>query len=122
MALPETIAAGARDPLRIKRGLAADDRLYSAFDAATLNGVTDCSRVEVAETDLSSWFLYYVAAYGQFMREDSYTRASRHIRWNFVRADFPQYLTPDQSFYQDQAIAFLGLGYLAASELGAGSS
>lgn len=120
MALPETIAADARDPLRIERGLTADDRFYGAFDAATQDGVTDCSRVEVAEMDLPSWFLYYVGAYGRFMREDSYTRASRQIRWNFVRADFPQYFTPDQSFYQDQAIAFLGLGYLAASELRAG--
>jgi hypothetical protein len=52
------------------------------------------------------------------VNERSPVRFTRHLP-AFFRGQFPHYLTPDQSFYTDQVLAFLGLGVLEGEALAA---
>ena len=41
----------------------------------------------------------------------------RLFPWYGQRIEFPQYSTGDQSFYINQSLAFIGLGYFSAKEI-----
>jgi hypothetical protein len=78
----------------------------------------DCTRVRSSAPIPRSLFLYNVAGYSRFLNEHSAVRFSKHLP-PFFHGSFPHYLTPDQSYYTDQVLAFVGLGYLQAEELAA---
>jgi hypothetical protein len=62
-------------------------------------------------------FSYHVQVYDDVLRENLLASLINIIPLNFTKADFPQYTTADQSFYNDQFLAFAGLGYFSASEI-----
>lgn len=67
------------------------------------------------------WAAWSVASYSNWLRRAWKPKfmklAAGTIGYQGVRIDFPQYSTGDQSFFNDQAEAFFGLGYLQASRL-----
>jgi hypothetical protein len=102
--------------------LAAGERYDEVFTSLWKQPLgPDCSRVEATAPMPRSMLLYYVAGYSQFLNEESAVRFSKHLP-TFFRGQFPHYLTPDQSYYTDQVLAFIGLGYLEGEELTAAIS
>lgn len=58
------------------------------------------------------WFAWTVSGYSEFLND------SRHLSGPISRRfKFPMFDTVDQSYYGDQTLAYVGLGYLTVSEL-----
>ena len=73
---------------------------------------------------MTNWAAYNTGRYEHFLNNENLfirlvNNVARFTGLNFLIARFPQYSTGDQSFYRDQARAFIGLGYLEGSCLGA---
>lgn len=98
-------------------------RLTSAEYFATLKehqdaaGNWDCSTVKSFDADLEAWYAHSVSEYAVYLNNESYVRLADKLPGDFFTSKFPQYTTIDQSFYLDQALAFIGLGYLEAQEI-----
>jgi hypothetical protein len=67
---------------------------------------------------MEAWSAYNAGRYAVYLHGRDGTAAVFNATGIGVLAlKFPHYTTADQSFYVDQARAFIGLGYLQASEL-----
>jgi hypothetical protein len=99
--------------------LRAGEAYHASFRSAWLGEPAHgCSAVDALPPVPTSLFLYNVAGYGRYINERSPIRFTRHLP-ALLRGQFPQYLTPDQSYYNDQVLAFIGLGYLEGEEVAA---
>jgi len=114
MRISPGVEAQLRDMTFLRDGEAADER----FRLARQSGAVGCPGVDGLPPVPRSLFVYNVAGYGDYINERSPVRFTRHLP-AFFRGQFPHYLTPDQSFYTDQVLAFLGLGVLEGEALAA---
>lgn len=89
------------------RETAAQEPLYDSFMEASTYGDDEQIQCQTASTgdDREAFFTYAVATYENFWNN------TKRVRKLGI-SSFPQYSTADQSFYSDQAMAFIGLGYL----------
>lgn len=119
MALPETLddtfagqmeadSTGRDDQQRFMQALEESDPRSRYWD---------CAKLDFAPSDLSSWMAYNTASYADYLNgSDGTATLFNSVGVNFLALDFPQYSTIDQSFYVDQSLAFIGLGYLQTKE------
>jgi hypothetical protein len=80
-----------------------------------------CGELQTKPFDTVKWAAHNSGSYSQWLKRSAKARFVRlianTINMPAMRIEFPQYSTADQSFYLDQAQAFVGLGYLQAREL-----
>lgn len=73
-----------------------------------------CSDVKAIASDektLLDWYTYNISSYSKYLNDDSFDDEEKS-RTDFFANKFPQYTTADQSYYIDQSLAFIGLGYV----------
>jgi hypothetical protein len=79
-----------------------------------------CARLRNFRTDYREWMFFQAASYLRFAeRKGLWPRVVRSDPWligDGVNHAFPRTTTFDQSFYLDQALAFIGLGYVTAKD------
>lgn len=109
MSLPEPLKAGLRADHHAGTGKASYDSFFDAMGSLDATGHYDCTKAAAATDPLLPWFRYGVAHYGQWWNATRRARKIAPIR-------FPQYTTFDQSMFKDQALAFIGLGYIQGRE------
>ncbi|EAQ29961.1 hypothetical protein NAP1_04275 [Erythrobacter sp. NAP1] len=119
MALPETLDdtfAEQTEPNSV--GWDDQRRFMQALeDSDPRSKYWDCANLGYAPSDLSSWMAYNTASYADYLNgSDGTATVFNSTGVNFLALDFPQYSTIDQSFYVDQSLAFIGLGYLQTKE------
>lgn len=104
---------------RLRAAKAGDDAYWE-----TLGKVQDrqwqCARLRDFRADSHEWMFFQAASYLRFAeREGLWPRVVRSdppLIGDGVNHSFPRTTTFDQSFYLDQALAFIGLGYVTAKE------
>jgi hypothetical protein len=115
MSLPVSTDSILSDTSAARRGARADSLIWQALEQGTKLPVTgnwDCDHLARRDENLRDWFVYGVRRYSRFYPE---TR-SRTLT-NAFTFEFPHYSTVDQSFYLNQSLAYIGLGYFEGSEL-----
>jgi len=101
-------SSGANDQARFMEALENSDRDSDRWD---------CGSLDYAPANLSDWFAYNTASYAEYLNgSDGTAEMFNSTGFDFLRLDFPHYSTADQSFYVDQSLAYIGLGYLQMSE------
>lgn len=104
-------------------GAVADRRFRDAMVATRRKRSRDWICADLAGMSLPTgkWAAWSVASYSGWLRRAWKPKAMRILsnatRFADIRIEFPQYSTGDQSFANDQAEAFFGLGYLQATRL-----
>lgn len=102
------------------RGSLIESRYYAALDAtaAKPGGRWRCERLQTEPLVMERWAAFNAGSYAGWLRslpKSKFVAAiAKATGVQAMRIDFPQYSTADQSFYIDQAQAFVGLGYLEA--------
>ncbi|MEE9433735.1 MAG: patatin-like phospholipase family protein [Sphingorhabdus sp.] len=117
MSVPQSLEPLLTNEPMLERGAAVDAEVQAKLDASKVRGLWDCSSLAGMEMDLDAWMIWTVSGYSDFMRNDSYTRHFQRLVPTKLKGDFPQYTTVDTSYYNDQARAFIALGYLNAREM-----
>lgn len=111
-------------PDTIQHGRAAHQAIWNALIASRTTSSRgwyapwDCGVLAKESIPVNEWLLANVADYSATMNR--WSRSNKEIE-NMpaeMSTGFPHYTTNDQSFYIDQALAFIGLGYFQACELG----
>lgn len=117
MAMPRSLDSFLFDQESISRGKGYHDRYFSTLeDGKDVNGNWDCSDVKEGKLNLVDWYTYNISSYSKYLNNKSYVKNASKLPGEFFTARFPQYTTVDQSFYLDQALAFIGLGYIEMYE------
>jgi hypothetical protein len=85
------------------------------------DGQWTCARLNTRVLPVDTWSAHNTAAYADYLNRRNLKvkvmNAVGNVVWRDVKIGFPQYSTGDQSFYIDQALAFVGLGYLEAAHI-----
>lgn len=118
MSLADTIDEEVRAEHRLVRGKHIND------ERMKLLGKKNPSESEMQEIlhpakeiDFGAWFAYQTVSYPKYIDNYWKVKMMRALSFNFTKINFPQYSTGDQSFYLDQGVAFIGLGYFAAKDV-----
>lgn len=117
MGMPESL-----DEILLDKDINEEGEIFHAKYIETLNknkglnGDWNCSAVRNISIDFKAWYAYNVSSYSGYLNYESYVKNADLIPGDFFTSKFPQYTTVDQSFYLDQALAFIGLGYWEAQE------
>ena len=93
-------------------------------DTATDNGIGrqqtwHCEQARDVTDHLDPWLKYTLNSYGRFAKR-SHMFGLMHRIGGVIKgldSNFPQYTTTDQSFYLDQNMAYIALGYFEGNEL-----
>lgn len=118
MGMPSSIDSVILDEELTEKGRLAHASYFDTLDKnKDSNGIWDCSVVRNESTNLKAWFAYSISSYSDYLNYENYVRHADGIPGEFFTSKFPQYTTVDQSFYLDQALAFIGLGYWEAQEI-----
>lgn len=117
MSVPASLLPILAHTATLDRGEAIDAEVQDRLDASLFRGEWDCGTLAGIDVDMDAWLIWTVSGYADFMRNDSYTRHFQRLLPTELKGDFPQYTTVDTSYYNDQARAFVGLGYLNAIEM-----
>jgi hypothetical protein len=98
MSLPESIESVFSNDLIISKG-------------DVLKKKIKCDNTDILKNESDFYLLSaaWTKSYSQWLNNES--------KWRFLKYKFPHTTTADQSFYTDQFSAFVGLGYLQATEL-----
>ncbi|HEU0099447.1 MAG TPA: hypothetical protein VFQ67_11815 [Allosphingosinicella sp.] len=117
MSLPRGLAAALSEARKRGVGRRFHERYMAEIDRSwnPAEKSFDCSQVADERTRLADWFGYAVSGYENFWGKDPRSKP----RLGAFTLDFPQYSTGDQSMFQDQALAFIALGYLLTEGSGA---
>lgn len=92
---------------------------YDTLDANRVDGDWDCNSVANLKGDFRNWLLVDTSEYIKFSEgKGIYRKLTRALP---DRQAFPEHSTIDQSFYLDQAIAYIGLGYMVTMNEAAAS-
>lgn len=127
-AMPHSIEADlARERAPGSPGAIAQKAYYTALEAsAGTSGAWQCPKIQAARLPTKSWAAFNVASYSDWLGKSIKARFVRVVSnatgVAALRIEFPQYSTGDQSFYVDQAQAFIGLGYLEGNQVETGSA
>jgi hypothetical protein len=80
-----------------------------------------CEQLATSPLQLNIWSAHNAGSYADYLNRRNLKvklmNAVGDVVWRDVKIGFPQYSTGDQSFFRDQALAFIGLGYLEAEQL-----
>jgi len=97
------------------------ERLRATAGPATLlnpDGVWDCKQaMPISREEMNNWFRYAMASQYQAAQRSWRLKLTRFIKIFGVYSDFPMHSTGDQSYYLDQSMAYVGLGYTEAEFL-----
>lgn len=94
----------------MQRGADFKKRYYDTLEANQANGSWSCGAVAGIAGDFHDWLLFDTAQYMKWSEGHGvYRTLTRALPG---RQEFPEHSTVDQSFYLDQAVAYIGLGYL----------
>ena len=118
MSMPASLDRVVRDGEMNKKGRDININYFQVLkQSKDQDGNWDCSVVRDSNIDLKSWYAFNIASYSKYLNCENYVKYADRLPGEFFTAKFPQYTTVDQSFYLDQALAFIGLGYWEAQEL-----
>ena len=118
MGMPETLDKVILDNGMNARGKMAHAKYLKTLEASQdSNGNWNCSTVKDSNMDFTAWHSYSISSYSDYLNYENYVRHADKLPGDFFTSKFPQYTTIDQSFYLDQALAFIGLGYWEAQEI-----
>lgn len=104
----ELIARGSKKIDEIKKVLNLGDGEVGNSDPSLLASV---------DTDTQAVLAHYLDEYPVTLRNLRKIKLINAIGNNFIKLEFPQYSTGDQSFYLDQFMAFVGLGFFSSKSL-----
>ena len=112
MSRPRSIDPVLANVARADSGENTYTAVRDSLDAHRLeNGDWNCGVLRRQNIPLAPWFTYAVREYSGFRPE---TR--RPVLFPELGTEFPQHTTFDQSFYYDQSLAYIGLGYFEGLE------
>ncbi len=124
MSMPKSIDKIINDEVSLKNGKMSYDGYFATLkDSIDKNGNWNCDSVKDKKFSLDDFYAYKIASYSEYLNDKNYVRyinklsGFQNITESFFHSKFPQYSTADQSFYLDQSIAFMGLGYHSTKEL-----
>lgn len=118
MSLPQSLDSTLFDKAASGRGALVHTNVFNVLEETEDgDGTWDCEYISGLNINLRDWFVHNVSAYSQFLNNPNYVPPATAVAGSFLYAQFPQYTTGDQSFYLDQSLAFIGLGYFSAEEL-----
>jgi hypothetical protein len=115
MSLTDTVDKEVRADNRIARGRDINQKRMELLEKKNPS-ISELFH-PVKKIDFAAWFAYQVVSYREFIDDYWKVKLMRVLSLNFAKINFPQYSTGDQSFYLDQSVAFIGLGYFAAKDL-----
>lgn len=116
MAMPKSLDAVLLDKKSLAHGKEYHNKYFETLEEGKdENDNWNCSDVRDIEININDWYAYNIASYSGFLNNNSYVKEADKFPGEFLTANFPQYTTLDQSFYLDQALAFIGLGYIEMS-------
>ena len=112
MRIPASLRAEmAATPVEVmQQGADFKDRYYDALEANRAGGNWNCSSVAGMTGDFRNWLLFDTDQYMKWSESHGLYRTLTRVLPD--RQEFPEHSTVDQSFYLDQAMAYIGLGYL----------
>ena len=122
MSFPKSLDAVLDEDKAISNGAKQHKEYFNKLDEGKdTKGNWKCSDVQDLKIDLADWAKYNIASYSKYLNEKNYLNSRKvgadELPGSFFTAKFPQYTTADQSFYLDQALAYIGLGYYETFEL-----
>lgn len=116
MSLPERLRQSlASDWLGTGKPLPPDVQSFQRLMAPDpVTGRIECGKFDqVSLANLRDFLAFSTARYGAFWNANP---AAEPSSISMLTLNFPHYSTVDQSMFRDQALAFIGLGYLQANE------
>ena len=78
------------------------------------NGQWSSKELSNEKIDYDSLFAYHLDSYPSILNSKWSVKLFNALDNNFVKLEFPQYSTMDQSFFLNQYFAFVSLGYFSA--------
>lgn len=118
LSLSENTDAEVASDGRLSRGEQIDkDTFLFLKSHSRADGSWDSSLLNDRNIDVAAWLAHYVANAPQSINRLWRVKLLRLLPWNFQKINFPHYSTGDQSFYLNQSLAFIGLGYFSAKEI-----
>jgi hypothetical protein len=114
MSIPVSLDATINDSVTAERGAEINAAVTDMLESTeTLSSDEwDCGILRGWSYDLRKRFIHKVYAYTFARGNGRYPTV-----FNPLPTVFPQYTTLDQSFFRDQSVAFVGLGYFQAEEM-----
>ncbi|MET4727385.1 hypothetical protein ABIE09_001179 [Lysobacter enzymogenes] len=104
---------------RLRAAEAFNDRYWDVL-GKPVDGQWQCQRLKSLQTNNKEWLFYQAASYLRFAERDKLlahvVRGDPPLIGTAVNHSFPRLTTVDQSFYLDQALAFIGLGYVTTKD------
>ena len=86
-------------------------------DNADANGKWNSTTLRGIDIDFDSLFAHHVKEYPSILNSLKHVRFMNWFKSDTTKMHFPQYSTADQSFANNQFLAFIGLGYFSAKAL-----
>jgi len=125
MSRPAVVEAIVKQDLHSMPGASVSEKYFTQLrnttGAATSenpNGVWDCNHaLPVTREEMSDWFKYSMASQYQSAQRSWRLRLTRSLNMPGIYSDFPMHSTGDQSYYLDQSMGYVGLGYIEAEFL-----
>lgn len=112
MRVPDALRRAFAAPPRstVAAGLDFEQRYYDTLRKNKIGKNWQCSAVANFDGDVRSWLFQNTSSYLAWSEGHGFYRTLDRIAPD--QQEFPQHTTADQSFYLDQAVAYIGLGYL----------
>ncbi len=117
MSLPSSLTPYLTNEDLLAKGKLVQATVEDRLEATKVGRDWQCSSLANMDLDMDAWMVWTVGGYADFMRNGSFTRHYQRVLPNALKGDFPQYTTTDTSYYNDQARAFVALGYLNGLEM-----
>ena len=117
MSLPSSLTPYLTNEDLLAKGKLAQAAVQDRLETTKVGRNWQCSSLGNIDIDTDAWMVWTVGGYAEFMRNGSFTRHYQRLLPTDLKGDFPQYTTVDTSYYNDQARAFVALGYLNGLEM-----
>ena len=100
--------AGAKEILRVRNILE---------DNKTPEGNWDSKYLSEVNIDNAAVLAYHLDTYPDFLSSLRKIKLINTLKFDATKHNFPHYSTADQSYYNDQFLAFVALGYFSAAAI-----
>lgn len=117
MSLPNSLTPYLTNEDLLAKGKLVQAAVQDRLEATKVGRDWQCSSLADMDLDIDAWMVWTAGGYANFMRTGSFARHYQRVLPNALKGDFPQYTTVDTSYYNDQARAFVALGYLNGLEM-----
>ena len=101
--------AGAKETARV-RAILEDNK--------TPSGTWTSKALQNVDINHASVFAYHLDSYPNFLKNLRKAKFVKSLGVGTLELSFPQYSTADQSYYNDQFMAYVALGYFSAQAIG----